>query len=299
MIQFEMRKSFFVNMINKMAIPVNTRDSTFIFPIIALTIRPDSEIEWIGGSDHVFVWVRVKNITINPYVPKPLDFVKIPINVVNFLSNLKLFESNDIIYFTHDPDQGFDYLVSIRGSERHSVRMPTTALSEVKDICDRLPFRYEENTEIIMFKNGLVIPDVSGSCNVKLFKDIVKATKILKNTQKMRFEEKKHEIKKMTLRADYNINIDGSTHRIQVVAGDDHAIPLDFIVKSVMRDDVKGHGKLHFASGFTNVIKVLSGDIKFYAVDNGPLWIMQDKDQGKNRPLIKVRYLIAPAEVYI
>ena len=63
MIKLEMNQAEFNDMINKMALPIKSRKEPFLFPTIALTIRPDNEIEWIGRLQYVTVWVRVKYTT--------------------------------------------------------------------------------------------------------------------------------------------------------------------------------------------------------------------------------------------
>ena len=88
----------------------------------------------------------------------------------------------------------------------------------------------------------------------------------------------------------YNIYVDGNRHQIKVVAGNEHS--KNSIVDLLQNANVKGSGELHYTSGFAEVVNLLSGEIDFYAVDNGPLWIMQDTNQ------MKLRYLIAPTPIY-
>lgn len=91
----------------------------------------------------------------------------------------------------------------------------------------------------------------------------------------------------------YNIYIDGKNHQIKIVVDNEHCKDAaDVALDCLVNDSLTGSGELHHKDGFAEVMNVLSGEIKFYAIDKGPLWIIQDTCR------VEVRYLIAPALVY-
>jgi hypothetical protein len=293
MITFDMHRNSFIDMITKMAIPIRDHKDGFLFPTIALTIRPD-EIEWIGQSQYVTSWVRVKCATsIN--TPEP---VHIPIIVPAFLKELKSlkrkkikgehFKDKNIISFSCDPTD--DQITLIDEEEGYSAThtIPGTPKSNVTGMLKELPFRLERDTDIILFKNGVVRPEISGFYDVKLLQDLVKNVK----SKKKEIAQSKDKVLIETERRmplTYTIYVDGNCHEIKTAADTRYAT----INVNRSNDDVSGHGELHYLFGFDDVVNVLSGKIKFYAVDKGPLWIMQDTNQ------MKLRYLIAPATVYV
>jgi hypothetical protein len=282
MIKLELNQTKFSDIINKMAIPIKSRKEPFLFPKIALTIHPDNEIEWIGRLQYVTVWVRVKYTT-----PSNIsESAKILIDVPQFLMALKMLKSRgSIVTFMHYPDQ--DDVLTTEKQKRKEKRYVEYKLrkksnSIVQGLLEELPFRLEKSTEIILFRNGLLRPNISGSCDVSFFKDSFKQVKLI---QKERNKENKSDLLSL-----YNIYVDGNSHQIKIVAGNEHSINSKAVIYK--NDIINGSGELHYTYGFAEIVNVLSGEIKFYAVDNGPLWIMQDTDQ------MKLRYLIAPTPIY-
>lgn len=282
MIELEMEQAEFIDMIKKMAIPVKSGEEPFFFSKIALTSISDDEIEWIGKFQYGIAWVRVK-CTLHTDISEP---VQIPIDVSDFLKCLKSFRSKDMISFTHSPDQD-DILTTERKKGKRIGRivytLRKTTVPTVRGILEELPFRFEKGTDIILYKNGLIEPNIYGSCDVQLFKDLINHVSVNKKLEK-------REKKKWVMSGLYNIYVDGENHQIKTVAGNEHC--KSSIVDDKTDANVFGCGELHYSSGFAEVINLLSGEIKFYAVDNGPLWIMQDTNR------MKIRYLIAPAPVY-
>jgi hypothetical protein len=272
-----------------MAIPTRSREEPYFFPTIALTIRSDNEIEWIGRFRDVIVWVRV-NCEVHRDVS---ESAQIPIDAQTFLRDLKIFEKSTVIknkiQFTHDPDQGLDFLTHTYSRSKSS-REPAANLSEVRGMLESFPFRLDkEGSEIILFQNGLIKPNISGSCDVELFQDLVTNARKLKKLELESITDRSLKKKKKSMPLMYNIYFDDDSH-IKTVAG--HENLKYSIADRILSSNIHGRGELHYSSGFAEVVNVLSGQIKFYAIDNGPLWIMQDTDR------MKLRYLIAPTPVY-
>jgi hypothetical protein len=282
MIKIEMRKGEFIDMIKKMAIPIRSSIDPFLFPTIVLTVRPEGEIEWIGKFKYVTAWVRVAQ-TIIADISEP---VQIPIYTSQFLRGLEMLKSKkNLTTFTHYLDQDDTLTIEIRKRkeiEQIEYTLRKTTNPKVQGILEEIPFRLEKDTDIILFKNGTVRPNISGSCDVQQFKDSFKLVKLI---QKERKKEKKTEIF-----SQYNIYVDENLHQIKIVAGNEHS--RNSKVHTLKDANVNGSGELHYTSGFAEVVNVLSGEIKFYAVDNGPLWIMQDTNR------MKLRYLIAPTPIH-
>lgn len=292
MVTLEMKQADFVDMIEKMSIPTKSRKNKFFFPGIVLTIHPDNEIEWIGRSNDVLVWVRWKCATLID----TSESVQIPIDVPHFLKYLKTFRSQEIISFTHYPFQD-DILTTKRQKgkmvvDKECILRKNTDLT-VRGILEEFPFRLEKDTEIILFKNGLLRPTISGSCDVSLFKNSIPPVKMLQKEWKKENKEnskKRNKEKKVNKLSLYNIYVDENLRQIKVVEGNEHIN--NSIVDCLTNANVRGRGELHYTAGFAEVVGLLSGEIKFYAVDYGPLFIMQDTNQ------MKLRYLIAPTPRY-
>jgi hypothetical protein len=185
----------------------------------------------------------------------------------------------------YDPDQGLTHLVNEKENDSRKLVMNAPAKTDMKGLLERLPYKLEDDTEIILFLNGQLKPNISGSCDVKIFKDLVKNAIANKKIELSDIKERslKKKIKDEPLK--YNIYIDSNLNQIKTVAGSEHS---KYKIVDRLSANVNGSGELHYSSGIAEVINVLSGEIKFYAVENGPLWIMQDTNQ------MKLRYLIAP-----
>jgi hypothetical protein len=211
--------------------------------------------------------------------------MQIPIDSQKILSYSKDFKNKNLISFMYDPDQGLTHLVNEKENDSRKLVMNAPAKTDVKGLLERLPYKLEDDTEIILFLNGQLKPNISGSCDVKIFKDLVKNAIANKKIELSDIKERslKKKIKDEPLK--YNIYIDSNLNQIKTVAGSEHS---KYKIVDRLSANVNGSGELHYSSGFAEVINVLSGEIKFYAVENGPLWIMQDTNQ------MKLRYLIAP-----
>lgn len=290
MIKLEMKKAEFIDMIKKMSIPVKSREEPFIFPTITLVIRPEDEIECIGRYQYVTMWIRVK-YTIPTGISEP---TKITIDVSQLLEGLQMMKSNkNMVTFTHYPDQDKDDSLTTKmrdGTNRECI-IRKQITPEARGMLEELPFRLEKGTDIILFKNGLLKPNISGSCDVQQFKELVKNAALRKKYEKSSMKSGKLIKQKRNAPALYKIYIDGENHQIRTVTGKEY--DKDSAEDCAKNNSIVGNGGLYYTSGFAEVMNVLSGEIKFYAVDKGPLWIMQDTDK------MKVRYLIAPSPAFI
>jgi len=287
-IKLECELSDFSDMIKMMAIPSETAKTSYINPIIFPMIKPskgkdeDGMLEWVVKSE-VTTWVRIR-YTKPTGITEP---TRIPINVENALIALKMFKKDDKIIFIHDEDKGIQIIKNTKWDDLTEVHIPIPYDKPGKDVYDGFPGALEPETEIVLFKQGAVRPDISGSCKVDFFKDIFKAYKII-NTPTSTTNSKKKETVETTL---YKlvINEDGRT----IEAFTDKEKSNLVIYKTCVVHDIKGHGEVRYTSILEDVINVLSGSFKFHTVTAGPLWIMQDTRNTK------VRYLVPPAASHI
>lgn len=297
MIKFEMKQPEFIDTIKKMAIPVKSKKK-FIFPIIVLTIRPN-EIEWMGKSEHIITWVQAKCTTQDILNP-----IQVPIDVPKIVKWLNTFKNKDIISLTHDLNKGKNILTEeIIGTEdSRSVEMyipdisiPDTSapdkLASKSTLLDDFPFRLDkEDPDMILFNNGLIRPNISCTCDVNIFQDLVKSTVLNKKIESRNLHNKTllNKIKDRHLL--YNIYIDSDKNQLKTIICNEHNV--NYVRINGQSETISGCGELHYSSGFADVVNLLSGVIKFFAVDNGPLWITQNTDK------MKIRYLIAPAPIH-
>jgi len=286
MIKFDMKKSEIIEMVKKMSIKVKFREDSFIFPIIALIVRPDGEIEWIGRFQNVTACIRVK-CTISTDTSEP---AQIPINAHHILSELIPFRNKDIISFIHDPDQSVYFLANKKDERSRTLRINASTKYEASYLLERFPYRLEKESGMILFENGLAKPTVSGSCDVKIFQDLVKNAIQNKKNELCDIKEKSLKKKVNDKPLMYNIYIDSEHHQIKTVAGTEHG--KYSIVELSTNNNSNGSCELHYTSGFSEIVNILSGEIKFYAVDNGSLLLTQDTNR------MRIRYFLDPTPEY-
>ena len=274
-ITIQIMQSDFVDAIRKMALPTVAQKDSYFFATIAPKIYPDGRMEWIAKSTNVTAWVRVR-YTMPTGVTEP---IRIPMDVGQFLQTLELFSGSDLITFVHDPENGLNIFSNSEDGNGRTIKMPTTVQSAViKDMYDSFPVSLEEGTEVILLKSGQLRPNVSGTCNIKLFNDLIS------NTARISGKTKKEDVSPV-----YHIFVDETLKQIKTVAGSERDRNSKVITDVMMHESVTGTGSLHYSLGFADICSVLSGEVTFHAVDKGPLWLMQDTDR------VITRYLIPPA----
>lgn len=279
--ELQFTKSDLVDWITKMAVPIKGKrgKQTFHYPKIFPMIKPSEYndkggmLEWIVKSE-VTTWVRVKYPHQITGLTKP---TRISINVEQMLNWLKMFSSYDTIRFIHDEDNGIDILKNDRWDNSTEIELPICYdAPDPKIVFDGFPGALEPETEIILFKQGSLKPNISGSCDVSFIKEVVKIANDF-NSKPMEWERQ----------AAYNFLIDGELRQIKSVVV---TAKQDVIIRSIIRSDIEGSGELRYTSVLADVINTLSGTFKFYTVNRGPLWIMKDTEKTK------MRYLVLPAQ---
>jgi hypothetical protein len=286
--EFKFNKKDFINMIKIMAIPLEEGEGPFLHTMIypmfipANTEKNNKAIfEWISKED-VTTWVRA------PYeqhseINEP---VRIPINVEKTLKvlALKSFEDRDEVFFIHDEDKSIQIITdgvpntqkTLECVREKSTRFDMLLSSEKpgNNVYKGFPYDLEPKTEVILFHGGKIKPNLSGSCDTKFLKALFDDIKKIKS---------KKETESGIV---YRFTIDEDSHSIKVsTEGID-----GFFYRIYFADDVKGHGDLYFSNLFEDFMGVLSSDpFKFYTIEKGPLWVIQDTKKTK------VRYLIPPA----
>jgi hypothetical protein len=286
-VEFKFNKKNFIEMIKMMAIPSNGKNDSFISPMIYPMFIPANKekqnnamFEWIIKAE-VIIWVRA-SYELNIGLKDPF---RIPINVEKTLKalSLKAFKDRDEVFFIHDDDKGIQIITDgsrntqniAEGIREKSTRFDMFLSSEepVKNVFQGFPGKLEPETEVIQFYDGKTKPSISGSCD----KDFL--AELFDDTKKIISEKEKRS------GIVYHFIIDEDSHSIKVsTEGID-----GFFNKIYFVNDVIGHGELHYKSLFEDVIGVLSSDpFKFYAIDKGPMWIMQDTAKTKVRYLIPI-----------
>lgn len=269
----------FIDIIKKMAVPISSSKKGFVHPAIFPKFIPyweneaymNSRLEWISlsATESMNIWVNVeyKNYT------ELKESIRIPIDVKNILFVLDDFKNSKDITFIHDDVEGIQTIMN----ENTTVHMPIIGEEYDEDmVFDAYPGNIDEN-EVIIFSEGKLTPDIQGSCDIELLKDLISCIK--------KYSSKKdNEIV-------YNFIVDGDRHLIEGCTNEENIRKGNVFSKIYDNDSIEGSGELHFINDFSNVVNVLSGKIKLYAVNRGALWIMQDTEK------IKVRYLIPPAVI--
>lgn len=291
-VEFKFDKKDFVDMIKKMAVPLSDRRESFLYPTIYPMFIPENKekhnnamFEWIIKSE-VTTWVRVsyeRNTGLT-------ESFRIPINVANTLRALalKAFKERDEVFFIHDSDRGIQIITdgvrdvqNVIDSVRHKstrYEMPITGEQPESNVYEGLPVEHDPDTEVIMFKGGTLKPDISGSCDTESLKELFADTKTV-NSDKVK-----------AINNVYHFKINEDLRSIEAFTDKKDTKSDSVMYKTCIASDIKGHGELHYSSLLEEVIGVLSSDpFKFYTIDCGPLWIMQNTDKTK------VRYLVPPA----
>jgi len=140
---------------------------------------------------------------------------------------------------------------------------------------DGYPGNLEPETEIIVFRDNTMKPDISGSLDVKFLQKLFATIKTVCPKDNNRV---------------YNFRVDGGSHLIEAYTNEEDLKTGNVVSKIYEEISIEGYGELHYSEFLENVIDVLSPDtFNFYAINCGPLWIMQETEN------MKVRYLIPPA----
>jgi hypothetical protein len=276
-LELKFDKNKFIDMIKKMAVPQNNSNKRFLYPIIYPKFIPvynkdkkyiNSMLEWIAQSPDVTTWVRVEY----ERYPQLTDPIRIPIDVQNILTVLKNFTDKDEIFFIHDSELGIQTITD----NITCIDMPIIGVEPGINVHDGYPGNLEQETEIIVFKNNMIKPDILGSCDVKFLHKL--------------FITVKNACPKNDENRVYNFAVDGDRHLIEAYTNKENIKIGNVVSKKYTENSIEGHGKLHYTEFLENVVDVLSPDLfKFYTINCGPLWIMQDTEN------MKVRYLIPPA----
>lgn len=276
-LELKFDKNKFVDMIKKMAVPQSYSNKGFLYPTIFPKFIPvynkdskyiNSMFEWIVQSD-VTTWVRVEY----ERYPGLIDPIRIPIEVQNILTVIKNFTDKDEIFFIHDSELGIQTITD----NVTFIDMPMIGVEPGNNVHEGYPGNLEPETEIIIFKDNTIKPDISGSCDVKFLQKLFITIKNVCPT------------KKDTNRV-YNFTVDGDRHLIEAYTNTENIKTGNVVSKIYTENSIKGHGKLHYTEFLEGIVDILSpGLFKFYTINCGPLWIMQDTEN------MKVRYLIPPA----
>lgn len=272
-------KKEFVEIIKKMALP-SKNGGSYIYPVISpmLQISPvfkEGILEWIA-KDNVLTWVRAKCGIISGY-EKP---VRIPIYVDDVLKYVNIFNSSDEIYFIHDTDKQCDVItdkeqMSGVKDEKTEIIIPFKIDKNISVIYDSFPEPIDEN-EVILLKDGTQKLDISGTFEKEFIDNIEKVKKVNK-VHNSKARENNEDI--------IGFSINGAQEKIESFIGNGK----NTVVVKRLYKDIVGSGELHYENVFMNVMNILKGKVKFFAIDKGPIWIMQEDHSTK------VRYLITPA----
>jgi hypothetical protein len=197
-IELKFDKNQFTDMIKKMAVPRNNANKGYHYPIIYPKFIPvyknnkyiNSMLEWIVQSE-MTTWVRVEY----ERCPKLTAPIRIPIDVENTLKALKNFTDKDEVFFIHDSDEEIQTITD----NITFINMPIIGEEQGSNVYDAYPGHIEPETEIIIFRDNTMKPDIAGSCDVKFLQKLFTT------------------IKNVCLKDDnivYNFIVDGDSHQI-------------------------------------------------------------------------------------
>ena len=273
-IELKFDKNQFTDMIKKMAVPKNNVNKGFHYPIIYPKFIPvykdneyiNSMLEWIVQSE-MTTWVRVEYERY-PNLTAP---IRIPIYVENTLKVLKNFTDKDEIFFIYDSDEEIQTITD----NITSIDMPISGGEQGSNVHDAYPGNIEPETEIIIFRDNTMKPDIVGSCDVKFLQKLFTTIKNVCTKDDNRV---------------YNFIVDGDSHQIIAYTNKENIKTENVVTKVYTENSIEGHGELHYTDFLESVVNVLSpGVFKFYSTNCAPLWVMQDTEN------MKVRYLIPVA----
>lgn len=275
--QLKFDRDELIDMIKKMAVPTNNSSKGFLYDVIYPKFIPvykdgkyvNSMLEWIAQSPDVTTWVRMEY----ERYPKYLSPIRIPIDVKNILKVLKNFTDANKIFFVHN----FDSNIQTITDNITQIHMPVNGEEPGKNVYEGYPGFLEPETEIIIFKKNTIRPDISGSFNVKSLQKLFTIVKTVCSKKDDRV---------------YNFEVDGDRHLIKVYTNQENIKTGNIVSRLYSENSIEGHGELHYDDFLEDVVNVLSpSHFKFYTINCGPLWIMQDTEN------MKVRYLIPPAAI--
>lgn len=275
-LELKFDRNKFIDMIKKMAVPQSHSNKGFLYPVIYPKFIPvykddeyiNSMLEWIAQSPDVTTWVRAEY----ERYPRLIDPIRIPIEVQNILTVLKIFTEKDEIFFIHDSDLCIQTITD----NVTCIDMPIIGVEPGGNVHEGYPGNLEPKTEIIIFRDNTIKPDISGSCDVKFLQKL--------------FMTIKNVCSKNDDNRVYNFTVNGDDHQIVAYTNKENIKIGNVVSKIFTENSIEGHGELHYTEFLENVVDVLSpGPFKFYTINRGPLWIMQETENTK------VRYLIPPA----
>jgi hypothetical protein len=258
----------------KMSLP--TGKDEFVFETIAPTITPEGRLEWIGKTKNITAWIRAKDLSVSG-ITEPII---LPFKAAALINTLAFFQKDDLITLVHDKSRGEDIFTTNSEVRKRTVKLPSIVETEAKEKQDVFPGQIGEDG-VIVYKAGRK-PNLHCSCDVSVFKELVA------NTNQVMGNKKKEEIPNI-----FHITFDEANGMLRTVAGESTDRAHQTVDDEIHTLALAGNGTVHFAMGFPDVMGVLSEIVELYALQGGPLWVVQD-DVARKR---KLRYLIPPAKV--
>lgn len=270
------------DLIKKMSIPIGKDD--FIFKIIAPTITPHHDVgtfgylEWIGTNQKITVWVRAKGLEVYG-ISAP---IRLPLSSRDVLEKLSKFDKKDMIKLTHDIDSGENIFTTYingvdDGEGQNTPGLLSIDIAEVTTMQKEFPYQFKN--DVIVYDDGRR-PDFHATCDVSVFQEIIADTNYIKG------KKKKGEISNI-----YQIVFDEKNGMLRSTSRDNTEFNCKTLVHEAFIENLRGNGTLHCSFCFPEVINVLSGEIDVYALEGGPMWIVQ-MNEGQI-----IHYVVLPANI--
>lgn len=199
------------------------------------------------------------------------DELRIPVNGLEILDALKLFDDDTIVEIEFGPDNIF-----LRDTEnvkmKDEIKIPIIHLDTVESYDETPPFK--TNTKgIIELKNKTTGKALNFSVNSTVPTEFIRA------------QIKRADFAKVEPRL---FQLDFNETELKLVVGNDS----DTYTKSVTSTvdiDGKGSGTSMYGEGYEAIFNSLSGKVLFMTSDNAPAWITQKEEDHI------VQFLLAPA----
>jgi hypothetical protein len=268
MFTLRISKNKLEDLIKKMSIP--TGKNKFIFPVIAPLFEkrednefdfPNSGLDWIAKNNAIVAWVRAKGLNVSG-ITEPTRMSFFALHALDALAN---FDNNDTITIFSDPEKEV-YLFA--GGRKNQVKIPMMPISAVTGMQETFLGKIDESG-VITYK-GDIRPDLFAIIDVAPIQQLIKNNK-----------QKKDEIPNI-----YHLIFDDRKKMIKTFVNEE----IDKMIE-IRADAILGNGTTQYGVSFTELMNVLNGKIKIYAIEGGPLWI----EQKEIISALNLHYLISPS----
>jgi hypothetical protein len=181
------------------------------------------------------------------------------------LDALTHFGKDDVITIFSVPEKE-EYLLT---GNKNTIMVPMQPITQAREMQEKFPGKLDENCVVVYSHDRK--PNIRATCDVTGIKKLIKGT----------MKKRNNEIKNI-----YHVIFNEAEKKLSIYANEDNQKMIE-----IRTSAITGNGTIHHSRYFPEIMNVLNGEIAFYALEGGPLWIEQG---DKNRDL-NLHYLIPPA----